>query len=230
MAGDTTIAVLLLLADLSLLCSDLDSRGVTAWEFAVVGVLTCAPLAIRRRYPVLCATLALTAMLLINITQVNPAFRPAQLAVFISLYTVAAYSGRFTAAALALATNLVLVLWVAIVDPVPDDRLRALLSLTVFYLLLTAICWGWGEFVGARRAQHSEVENRLRRLEFEQDQQARIAVAEERNRIAREIHDVLAHSVSVMINRRTGRATRWVRSLISRNERFARSARPGGAR
>src|SRR5699024_1830452 len=65
-------------------------------------------------------------------------------------------------------------------------------------------CWLLGEFVGARWAYHAAVEQRVRNLEFERDQRARIAVAEERNRIAREIHDVLAHSMSVMISQADG--------------------------
>jgi signal transduction histidine kinase len=59
--------------------------------------------------------------------------------------------------------------------------------------------WALGEFVGARRAYHSELEQRLKLLETERDQQARIAVGEERSRIARELHDVVAHAVSVMV-------------------------------
>jgi signal transduction histidine kinase len=66
-------------------------------------------------------------------------------------------------------------------------------------LVLLAFCWVLGEFVGARRAYQSEVEQRLRLLENERDQQAKIAVAEERARIARELHDVVAHAVSVMV-------------------------------
>jgi signal transduction histidine kinase len=59
--------------------------------------------------------------------------------------------------------------------------------------------WALGEFVGARRAYHAELEARLRLLETERDQQATIAVAEERTRIARELHDVVAHAVSVIV-------------------------------
>ena len=45
----------------------------------------------------------------------------------------------------------------------------------------------------------AEVEARAARLEYERDQQGRLAVAAERNRIAREMHDIVAHNLSVMI-------------------------------
>jgi signal transduction histidine kinase len=72
--------------------------------------------------------------------------------------------------------------------------------------LAIAFSWALGEFAGARRAYHAELEQRLRLLETERDQQARIAVADERARIARELHDVVAHAVSVMVVQADGAA------------------------
>src|SRR5262249_51333183 len=72
--------------------------------------------------------------------------------------------------------------------------------------LALALCWVFGEFVGARRAYQAEVEARLHLLETERDQQAKIAVAEERARIARELHDVVAHAVSVIVVQADGAA------------------------
>ncbi|MCW6003520.1 hypothetical protein K1W54_02820 [Micromonospora sp. CPCC 205371] len=60
------------------------------------------------------------------------------------------------------------------------------------YLLTIALMWAVGEFMRARRAYDAEKEGR--------------AVAEERNRIARELHDVLAHSMSVMVVNAEGAA------------------------
>jgi signal transduction histidine kinase len=56
-----------------------------------------------------------------------------------------------------------------------------------------------GSVVRVRGQYQRELEARARQLEVERDQQARIAVAEERRRIAREMHDVVAHSVTVMV-------------------------------
>ena len=68
-----------------------------------------------------------------------------------------------------------------------------------FFLgLLIAVSWTVG-FVLSRRSQHArELSERAQRLESEQIEAATRAVAEERQRIARELHDVIAHSVSVM--------------------------------
>jgi signal transduction histidine kinase len=50
-----------------------------------------------------------------------------------------------------------------------------------------------------RRAYLAQLEERARRLEHERDQQARLAVAAERARIAREMHDIVAHNLAVMV-------------------------------
>ncbi|KUL27308.1 sensor histidine kinase [Actinoplanes awajinensis] len=50
-----------------------------------------------------------------------------------------------------------------------------------------------------RAAYLAGLEDRARRLEIERDQRARLAVAEERGRIAREMHDVVAHHIAVMV-------------------------------
>jgi signal transduction histidine kinase len=69
----------------------------------------------------------------------------------------------------------------------------------IFIPLLFAICW-LGGFALRTRAQQAELaEARASRAEFERDTAARIAVAEERARIARELHDIVAHAVSVMV-------------------------------
>ena len=67
-----------------------------------------------------------------------------------------------------------------------------------FVGLLTAISWTAGVFISRRSAQAHEMTRRAENLEREQREAAVRAVAEERQRIARELHDVIAHSVSVM--------------------------------
>jgi signal transduction histidine kinase len=59
--------------------------------------------------------------------------------------------------------------------------------------------WLLGDNLRTRRAYLSELEARAERLEREQEESARRAAAEEQARIARELHDVLAHNVSVMV-------------------------------
>ena len=63
------------------------------------------------------------------------------------------------------------------------------------YLML----WFVGRTVRQRRLQALQLEDRATRLEIEREEKVRFAVAEERARISRELHDVVAHSVSVMV-------------------------------
>jgi signal transduction histidine kinase len=101
-----------------------------------------------------------------------------------------------------------------------DDRLRAQLGLAVmlgaalvivsndphettsefvFIPVLVLIGWSAGFMLRERADQAAAAERRAARAEHERETAARIGVAEERARIARELHDIVAHSVSVMV-------------------------------
>jgi len=62
-----------------------------------------------------------------------------------------------------------------------------------------AAAWALGDNLRTRRAYLAELEARAERLEREREETARRAVAEEQARIARELHDVISHNVSVMV-------------------------------
>src|SRR5207253_7955424 len=66
-----------------------------------------------------------------------------------------------------------------------------------FVIFVTA--WIFGDNLKTRRAYLRELERRAEQLESEREEQALRAVAEERSRIARELHDVVAHNVSGMV-------------------------------
>ena len=72
-------------------------------------------------------------------------------------------------------------------------------SAYVFVTLRFAAAWVAGFALRAREEQAEAAEVRAVRAESEREAAARIAVAEERTRIARELHDVVAHAVSVMV-------------------------------
>ena len=64
--------------------------------------------------------------------------------------------------------------------------------------LFFAAAWLIGDYLQTRRAYVAQLEERAARLERERDQDRRLAADEERTRIARELHDVVAHDVSVI--------------------------------
>jgi len=66
-------------------------------------------------------------------------------------------------------------------------------------VLLVVGTWALGAYAQTRRRYTSALEERAAHAEREREQLARIAVHEERASIARELHDVVAHSVSVML-------------------------------
>lgn len=68
-----------------------------------------------------------------------------------------------------------------------------------FTPLMFSLAWLAGFAVQERAEQAAEAEERARAAERERDAATRIAVAEERSRIARELHDIVAHAVSVMV-------------------------------
>ena len=65
--------------------------------------------------------------------------------------------------------------------------------------LIFAFAWLVGREMRRRRRELAGLRDRASRLEREREEKARAAVTEERGRIARELHDVVAHSVSVMV-------------------------------
>jgi signal transduction histidine kinase len=65
--------------------------------------------------------------------------------------------------------------------------------------LIMTVAWLVGRELRRRRAEMQELRDRAAEVEHEREERLRIAAAEERSRIARDLHDVVAHSVSVMV-------------------------------
>jgi signal transduction histidine kinase len=111
----------------------------------------------------------------------------------LALYTAAAWCSRRTAllvgAAVAVGVATIMALPATNADVV-DVALAAL-------ALVTA--WVLGDRARIQRAWTAALQDRAERLERERENDARRAVAEERTRIARELHDVVAHHVSMMV-------------------------------
>jgi signal transduction histidine kinase len=88
---------------------------------------------------------------------------------------------------------------VAVWVPNSVSTLNRVLLATVIFSGTALVAWVLGDSMRYRRAYLTSLEDRAARLERERDAQAQIAVAAERARIARELHDVIAHNVSVMV-------------------------------
>jgi len=88
-----------------------------------------------------------------------------------------------------------------------------------FPLLVFGISWVVGFALGQKFHEADAVRERAARLERDREEQALAAVAEERARIARELHDIVGHSVSVMTVQAAG-----VRSLLRPDQEREREA------
>ncbi|MET0237130.1 MAG: sensor histidine kinase [Kibdelosporangium sp.] len=195
--GDSLLALFLLLLELPIL---IVGQFREPWlVYAGIDLLVIAPIVIRRRNSILSCYGVLAGgivqLIVEGVLNSNNLLRAADMALGIALYTMVVYVGRRQAVVYGLWLVLCTAVW-SFWLVMPDTTWWVA---GIAILVLLAFCWVLGEFVGARRAYQSEVEQRLQLLENERDQQAKIAVAEERARIARELHDVVAHAVSVMV-------------------------------
>jgi signal transduction histidine kinase len=75
---------------------------------------------------------------------------------------------------------------------------------TVLIWMLVLFSWTLGDLTRVRRLQLQTLSDRARRLETEQQQERSLAAADERAHIAREMHDIVAHSLSVIITQADG--------------------------
>ena len=89
----------------------------------------------------------------------------------------------------------------------------------VFYSLLFGAPWAGGRLIRLGRQRQALLERQAVLLEEQRDEQARAAVADERARIARELHDVVAHAISVVVLQARGG-----RKLLGREPEAAREA------
>jgi signal transduction histidine kinase len=152
----------------------------------VFGSLACLALWWRRRWPVAVA-LALA---------VPAAFSDmASGAVLIALFTVAVHRPRRVVAAVAAVHVIPLLLFLVVARPDPETPI---LLMVLIVLLLMAAVLAWGMFIRARRQLVESLRERGRWVETEQRLRVEQAQQLERTRIAREMHDVLGHRISLL--------------------------------
>ncbi|MFE9722457.1 sensor histidine kinase [Streptomyces sp. NPDC005794] len=170
-----------------------------------IAVGLSAVIALRRRAPEKMLLLAI----LMGLAQLVFGVRPgvADFALLVITYTVATVGERW-ASRLALGCSLA----AAAVSRLrwPDDLPTGGWGQTAGYVVMMTVpfvlAWVLGDSIRTRRAYFSQLEERAARLEREREAQSKVAVAAERARIARELHDVVAHNVSVMVVQADGAA------------------------
>jgi signal transduction histidine kinase len=168
--------------------TDWPQHGALFHAFDVVlGVVSLAALWVRRSHPVTVA--AFTAV--VSVVSVLSGG-----AALLALFTVAVHCRPRVLAAMAALSAVTIAIYPA-VSPGKDGGSYGWLDLWMG-LLLTAIVIAWGLFVAARRQLVLSLYERARRLESEQRLRIEQARQAERARIAREMHDVLAHRVSLL--------------------------------
>ena len=151
-----------------------------------------APLALRRRFP--CTVFAVVAAVAFGQWLWDLLPPQVDFAPLIALYSVAAHASiRRTLAAIG-----VMEVGAVMVAQSWAHENEALRIFTFVSGMVTAAAV-LGVNTRTRRAYFETLEERARRLEIERDQQAQIASAAERASIAREVHDVVTHSLSVMV-------------------------------
>ncbi|MGW1377961.1 sensor histidine kinase [Streptomyces sp. NPDC002446] len=202
---DTFWAVLLL--GFSGLWIAADLGGVRQILVTIFTLGLCLVIALRRKVPVV--MLLLTAAIGVGqlIFRITPI--PADLAMFVIAYTVA--SGPTIprwASRCALVGALVgpsLSTW-RLSSGRSGQPVWEMLFFTALLTVPFVLAWVLGDSMRTRRAYWAQLEEKAARLEKEREAQSRIAVAAERARIARELHDVVAHNVSVMVVQADGAA------------------------
>ncbi|MFB7353666.1 sensor histidine kinase [Streptomyces gardneri] len=165
-------------------------RAVLGWALVLIG---CGALFFRRRQPVAVAVVTLLACVVYY--PLSAADGPLMIAFALALYTTAA-EGRF-AAAVALAAVTLLAVGLGEIRQQPGHRQiddTSLAMLAGWLISLVAV----GRAQRTRLAYLHEVEQRALAAEREQEARARQSATEERLRIARELHDILGHSVSLI--------------------------------
>ena len=155
-------------------------------------VMQTLPLLVRRRWPV-AVFVIITAATVAHVALASDAIN-STVGYLVALFTVGELRDRRTSGLVALVSAVIVGTLLTMRGTLP-----AALSGLVQTELAILATWVLGTWARDRRRQVETAEDRAARLELEREQRDRQAVAEERERIARELHDVVTHHVSVIV-------------------------------
>jgi signal transduction histidine kinase len=167
------------------------------WVSALFPVAACSLLLVRRRQPVaitfaLAAIAVVQSALFIDMSELLGVFFPA----LVAAYGAGAYAEQ-RGARTGLAVLVGTVVTIGLIDAVPFGSI-------FFPTVLTTLSWLVGRNVRTRTRLAAELHEGAARLAEQREAEARQAVADERRRIAREMHDVVAHHISIMVIQAAG--------------------------
>ena len=169
-----------------------DAGGRDALAVALLLTETI-PLVVRRRWPL--AVLAVTATAtVLHATTAGPEGVNESLGAMVAIYTVASLRDRRTSI---LATLIVAIAFTVLIAT--HGQFPANLAGLFQSLMILGLFWAIGDWSQTRRLYAAADAERIRLLEAEREERARRAVQDERERIARELHDVVTHHVSVIV-------------------------------
>jgi len=191
---------------------DLGRTPPEAFEEVLWCLAVSLPLAVRRAWPL--PVLAVVAVAFIGLQARYVAeTQLSSVALFIALFTAGAWAADQTLArAVRLVVVVVMFAWLAFVlsatwqersaeqghGQLLPPATASVIWATAVNVLYFGAAWFFGDLAWRQARQQALLEQRTVELALERDENARRAVLAERMRIARELHDVVAHHVSVM--------------------------------
>lgn len=182
----------------------------------VVATATIAPLAVRRRFPT--AVLAWSSMVFVVQLVALPMPLPANIAQAIAIYTVAAHVASFPVRRLTLGITCAGCTLGGLRWNGPPAYLRDVLVTVAVLAVFAALIWVIGSLVRGREANLRALREAHVRLEEGRLHRERFVAERERVLAAAEIHDIVAHSLTVVIVQADGaeyaaeHATAWERA------------------
>lgn len=189
---DLLVAIGVFLYNLPFVPIFIDFSG-QVFGLLLVSLVLCGLYLLRRRYPLAVLAVMLLAVIVQQLLGVPILMADAIL--LFGLYNVASRYNWWVSAPAAVAV----VAWLLVtVVPRLGDEFIDIGQLGVLVVVVVWV-WTWGTLVRIRRGYVAGLAERAEHVEREREAQTRIAVADERARIAREIHDIVAHGLSVVV-------------------------------
>ncbi|HHW82315.1 MAG TPA: sensor histidine kinase [Actinomycetales bacterium] len=177
---------------------------LTSLRWVAIGVAALKPLALvwRRSNPV-AATLGAFGLSAVHFSLLQESL-PTDIVLWIMVYAAAAFGPRWLGL-VALAGVTLGSLWVVTMSTSsPSSEPLGLLVETAFLASFGLAAWALGNSTHSRMERLDALEEQAIRLQSDRDQEALLAASAERTRIAREMHDIIAHSLSVIIAQADG--------------------------